>query len=813
MALTQTLANMVLGGRGNQRQMVFGIPAGPVGEDPGVLCLESSSAVAGTHSKVYLWADSANNLRFGSTISTNEDSDGSPIGTSSGATPALTNLSGVSINTSLISDTTATDDLGSSAIYWRYGYLGTLYLTSTWLITATLAVATVTGSITLTDGDIVITEGKMTVSSVTDEQIVLTRTQATTTGPWVVIQSADTSDDYPGLHVDFNGTGAINAMNITTDAAGGFGLSITAANAAGQGLTSIAAANSTVSAIVADGTTNTWLGANGVGLVHIKADGTLAHAGASLLNITHTGQTAASALGSSLRIVDSATNGTGACYAVHMTSSTNHVLYLLTTTATGATPLTIKGTANATVALASIDATEWLGASTIGCLTVAGTGVLAAGANLLRVTSSAANEAASYLVEINANTGAFAGSTNGTCLRIIDAGAVAGTSYALYANSTANGAACFATGATGMVCLTLAPVTASTAAVVNVAAGAWVGATGVGAVTISGSGTLAHANASLLLIANSAATGTAANLGSSLRIVDTSGAQTSYVAHISSTNNSLLCLAGTATGKSPLTITAGANTVAALSIATTSVNATGVGTVHVSGTGNLAHANATELYVTHLTGTIAANSLGAIARFVDASAASATSYAVQMTSTANGILNLTGVATAYSKLNITDGAATVPAIKITTTSVNAADIGTIHIINTATPAHVDATQLYVAQTTGTAPNAQKGICARFIDTTASATTAAAVQISSTNNRALACTVGQADFPYGISTMRSTAACAGVAPTLAECITAFGAANTHTAGWVGILDTSDTKCFLVYCDGAVYFYGAALTVLA
>lgn len=42
-----------------------------------------------------------------------------------GATIALDNLASVAINTSLISDTTNTDDIGSNAIRWRTGYFGT----------------------------------------------------------------------------------------------------------------------------------------------------------------------------------------------------------------------------------------------------------------------------------------------------------------------------------------------------------------------------------------------------------------------------------------------------------------------------------------------------------------------------------------------------------------------------------------------------------------------------------------------------------------------------------------------------------------
>ena len=127
---------MVLGSRNNEKRMEFGIPAGPAGEDPGLLCLESSSAVAGVHGKVYLWADSNNDLRFGPAKPADENVDGSLVGVAagSGANAALSNLASIAINTTLVSDTTATDDLGTSSVYWRAGYLATLYLTAEWHI-------------------------------------------------------------------------------------------------------------------------------------------------------------------------------------------------------------------------------------------------------------------------------------------------------------------------------------------------------------------------------------------------------------------------------------------------------------------------------------------------------------------------------------------------------------------------------------------------------------------------------------------------------------------------------------------------------
>ena len=48
---------------------------------------------------------------------------------SGGASKALDNLASVAINTTLVSDTDSTDDLGTTARYWRNGYIDTLYLT------------------------------------------------------------------------------------------------------------------------------------------------------------------------------------------------------------------------------------------------------------------------------------------------------------------------------------------------------------------------------------------------------------------------------------------------------------------------------------------------------------------------------------------------------------------------------------------------------------------------------------------------------------------------------------------------------------
>ncbi len=74
-----------------------------------------------------------------------------------GANTALSNLASVAINTSLISDTTNTDDLGSSGITWRSGYFGTaLYAPAIRPLadsTTALQIQNVAGSTTLMSFD------------------------------------------------------------------------------------------------------------------------------------------------------------------------------------------------------------------------------------------------------------------------------------------------------------------------------------------------------------------------------------------------------------------------------------------------------------------------------------------------------------------------------------------------------------------------------------------------------------------------------------------------------------------------------------
>lgn len=150
MALTQTYANMVLGPRNNSKQMVFGIPAGGA-EAPGILCLESVDAAGTTFAQVYLWADSANVLRYGTSIPTDEDSDGTIIAGTAAATASRTldNLLVTAVNASILPGTTDTIGLGDADQYWKGVYANVLYLYSDAYITGASGKMTVTGNIVL----------------------------------------------------------------------------------------------------------------------------------------------------------------------------------------------------------------------------------------------------------------------------------------------------------------------------------------------------------------------------------------------------------------------------------------------------------------------------------------------------------------------------------------------------------------------------------------------------------------------------------------------------------------------------------------
>jgi hypothetical protein len=84
----------------------------------------ASDDVAG-YGQIWVQNDTPNTLWF-----TDDAGNDYQLGVGGGASTALDNLDSVAINTSLISDTDSTDDLGSSSIYWANIYGDKLYLRS-----------------------------------------------------------------------------------------------------------------------------------------------------------------------------------------------------------------------------------------------------------------------------------------------------------------------------------------------------------------------------------------------------------------------------------------------------------------------------------------------------------------------------------------------------------------------------------------------------------------------------------------------------------------------------------------------------------
>jgi hypothetical protein len=127
------------------------------------------------------------------------------------------------------------------------------------------------------------------------------------------ITAIDTSGNSDTMTIAHSGTGAA--------------IQLTSSEADTQLLEMISAANQTTWLAVADGAAGNWIGADDVGMVHLKADTALAHAGASQLQVVNTAQPISAAEGFLARFVDTGTARTNA-YAVEIeVTSTTGGLY------------------------------------------------------------------------------------------------------------------------------------------------------------------------------------------------------------------------------------------------------------------------------------------------------------------------------------------------------------------------------------------------------------------------------------------------------------------------------------------------------
>ena len=112
-------------------------------------------------------------------------------------------------------------------------------------------------------------------------------------------------------------TGNTDTVTINSDGTGS-GLKITCDGTTSVGATLLSAASQTTSLGIVDGVNGNWIGADDVGMLHLKADTALAHAGASQLQIVNTAQPISAGQGFLARFVDTGTAQTNA-YGVEVT--------------------------------------------------------------------------------------------------------------------------------------------------------------------------------------------------------------------------------------------------------------------------------------------------------------------------------------------------------------------------------------------------------------------------------------------------------------------------------------------------------------
>jgi len=277
-------------------------------------------------------------------------------------------------------------------------------------------------------------------------------TGADSTGVLCAITGIDTTGDTDSVTIDQSGAG--NALYIDLN------------EADSQGITIEPFTNATVAALEVDGDTAGWLGADNVGMVHLKNDIALTHTGATMLLVDNSGQPKAASEGFLARFVDTGTARTDA-YAVEIeVTNTTPALYLngqmtisaadsagtlfditaidttgnsdtmtiahsgtgdaiqLTCTEADSVALHAIAAASQTTSVVNIDGTtgSWIGAATTGMLHLSSDGALVADGSLLRISS----------------TGNIAAANDGALIELVETGNAQATSYAMRIASTNN---------------------------------------------------------------------------------------------------------------------------------------------------------------------------------------------------------------------------------------------------------------------------------------------------------------------------------------------------------------------------------------
>lgn len=381
-----------------------------------------------------------------------------------------------------------------------------------------------TDILTITAGDVQVDNGKIELDTTQDIYTYFKRNNATGTAASVLVWQAHVTGGN-AFKVDQDATGDVDAM-VVDNAGTGFAITTTGAAAGSRGYEFISAASGTGPGFLADGTTGgaAWVGAAGTGLIQAQSDGALANVAASLLYLAYSGNAGgANQTGSCINVVETGT-ASGTSYAVGISSASNNGMNIAVS-GVAKTNLVLTGVASQTAKVLSVGGTTWIGAAATGMLHVAGSGALA--------------DVAASLCYIAYSGNAAGANQTGSCINVVETGAASGTSYAVGISSASNqGMRIETKAAAGVnltcICGTTAAQTGNQVYLDGSTGNGYVGAAGTGVLKIVASKAFASTTTSCLNITNSA-TGQAATMGGSLRIVDTAayGGAGNYAVYIS----------------------------------------------------------------------------------------------------------------------------------------------------------------------------------------------------------------------------------------------------------------------------------------
>jgi len=553
-----------------------------------------------------------------------------------------------------------------------------------------------------------------------------------------------TGQDQPGAAlVQITGNDATSnadAVNINNEGTGD-ALQITCDDADSVALNLIAAADQTTSLAKVDAATNNWDGADNVGMLHISADDPVVHTGASLLNITQSGQPISGGEGFLARFIASGTARTNAHAVEIETTNTQPALQINN-------KMTIAGADSAGVLL-DIDGIDTTGNSDTVQINHSGTGdavqITCTETDSVALNLVAAASQTTSVAKVDAATSNWDGADNVGMLHIVADDPLVHTGASLL-NVTQSGTPIAS--AEGFLARFIQSGTARTnATAVEIEVKATQPALAVNGITkINGQDA---AGATLFQVAGVGASGNAdamliSNTGSGNCLQVTPGETDSGGVNVTSL---------------------AASTVPMVNLDGATNNwdgADNIGQLTLTQDDAVVHTGATQLMV-HNTGTTVAAAEGFLARFVqDTGAAVTDAYAVEIETTnttpalylnnqmtisaadsAGTLFDITAIDTtgdsdtmtithggdgdaiqitvsepAGQALNaIADAAQTDPVITIDGTTgayLGAQNVGMLHMTSDGSLAHVDSSLLYIANT-GVPQDDARGTCLRIVD--------------------------------------------------------------------------------------------------